>query len=180
MPPLNLIADEPVPDGECWYTVLTNSDFITSDGTLHTQALKGKRISQAIGKQWSHELSGRLVSLAGDVAAITADAEDRVANARQNFINKGAKVPSKIKFVGVACAKAVEVRTPVPNRPEMDVVFTPDYPYDPAHSDVVTYGTTTHEDVDPAREWLRRTLRIVRLQDLDNLIASCGPVLRPP
>lgn len=83
--PNNLTEGEPVPDGECWYTVLTNDRHITSAGTVHAQALKGRRIATSTGMPWSHEMSGRLVSLSGDIAAIEADARQRVADGTSNY-----------------------------------------------------------------------------------------------
>jgi hypothetical protein len=166
-------AGSPVPGDECWYTVLTNSDHVTGDGTLHYQAVKGNRFKAAVNKSWAHELSGRLVSLAGDAAAIADDARNRLANVRQGYVSRGERIPSKIVLIGVACAKAVEITTAPANVPRLEIVYTP-LPHDTAHSDIVTYQTATKDDLDPVRFWLMRRLHVVREPDFPTLITSCG------
>jgi hypothetical protein len=82
----NFQENAPVQNGECWYRVLTNARHITKDGSVQAQALKGRGTPIAInGKPWSHELSGRIISLSGDVAAIEADAQRRVMDARASY-----------------------------------------------------------------------------------------------
>src|SRR5262249_3600556 len=133
------------------------------------QALKGfGAFFPAAQRPWSHELSGRIASLAAD---IVNEAEVIVAQIRQNFINKARSVPSKIVFTGVACATAAELRTtgPLPT----DAIYTPDQ-NDLAHSDFVTYRTINDGDLDPVRERLRQTLRVLKPQDIPQLMTSCG------
>jgi hypothetical protein len=167
------LAGTPVSRDECWYTVLTNTDYVTTDGTLHYQAVKGKPFKAAANKSWTHELSGRLVSLAGDAAAIADDARNRLANVRQGYLDRGETIPSKMIVVGVACARVAEITTTPANVPRIEVIYTPQV-QDTAHSDIVTYKTVTNDDLDPVRFWLRQRLRIVRGPDFQNLIASCG------
>jgi len=173
---ITLLAGEPAPRDECWYTVLTNTDYVTADGTLHYQAVKGKRFKAASNKSWTHELSGRLVSLAGDAAAIADDARNRLANVRQGYLDRGAAIPSKMIVVGVACATVAEITTTPANVPRIDVIYTPQS-QDTAHSGIVTYQTVTNDDLDPVRFWLKQRLRIVREPDFHNLITSCGALI---
>ena len=170
----NPVVGAPTSDQECWYTVLTNSGHVTADKTLHYQAVKGNRLREAINKAWSHELSGRLISLAGDAAAILHDARNRLANVHQGYIDRGQTIPSKIILTGVACATASEIRATPPNVPRIDVVYTPIMPSDPAHSDIVTYQAATKDDLDLVRDWLIRTLRVIQGESFESLVDSCG------
>ena len=60
--PAGLIPDAPVPEYERWYRLLTNTDYVTREGTVHYQALKGKAFQAPERKPWAHELSGQLAS----------------------------------------------------------------------------------------------------------------------
>ena len=109
-----LTPEGSVPDHECWYRLLTNSDHVTRDGTVHYQALKRSAFKPPDQKPWAHELSGRLVSLAGDVIG---EAEARVAKIRRTLTQRNKSVPSKIRFAGVACATASELRATTESDP---------------------------------------------------------------
>jgi hypothetical protein len=169
-PPRGLIPDAPAPDGECWYRLLTNEDHVTTDGTVHYQALKGRAFQPPREqKPWSHELSGRLASL---VTNITADAEAAMERIRHAYIRRGQPIPGKIRFSGVACAVASELRLVIAGIP-IDVVYSP-LTDDDAHSNVVTYQTASNDVLDPVRHWLMQTLRVIEPQDIEEQIASCG------
>ena len=175
MPPDNLQPDSPASDGMCWYRVLTNTRHITAEGTVQSQALKGHTISAAIGKLWSHEVSGRLVSLAGDVAAIEADAHQRVTNIRSSYAaSHNGVIASNIVFVGVACAKSEEIRKVILDHFRMECVYTPQPPQDIAHSDIAIYAVETDANLEDVRDWLLRTLRAVRSNNLTTLVTACG------
>jgi hypothetical protein len=165
-----LVEDQPVPDGECWFRVITNKRHITSDGSLHPQALRKGAFAQSAGKPWAHELSGDLTSLAGDIPRL---AQERVDHARNGFVSRGQNVPSGVVFAGVACATAQELRVAVAGIPDRDVLYTP-HPADNAHADVVTYGTTTDESLEPVRAWLITVLRGIFPQDIAARIGTCG------
>ena len=45
---------------------------------------------------------------------------------------------------------------------------------DIAHSDVVTFGAPSDDDLDAVRDHLLRTLRVSRPMHLDLLVTSCG------
>lgn len=166
---------DPAPDQECWFRALTNETHVTRDGRLHYQALKGLgAISPSIGQAWSHELSGRAVSLAGSAADIAAHAEERVRQIRQKYIDSGKPVPSKIKLAGFAYGKAAELRTSIEGHIATDVLYTPDPASNVAHSDFVTYQTITDSDLALVRDFLLKTLRVVEPNSVTVLIASCG------
>lgn len=168
-----LVPDAPIPDRECWYRLLTNRDHVTRDDTVHYQALKGGAFQPPEqGKPWAHELSGRLSSI---VADICAEAEAEVERIRHRFLERGRNAPSKIRFVGVACAAGLELRTKI-EAVSTDVVYSP-LSTDAAHSNFVTYQTISNEDLDPVRNWLMKTLRVINPQCIDIQISSCG---RPP
>src|ERR1035437_7214331 len=108
--PSSFAADDPVPDGNCWFRVLINKKYVTDDGTLAYHALQGPGAFSEpddVNKTWTQELSGRIVSIAGTEADITAEATKRVANIRQRQ-----KKPSKhLVFAGVASGHTHELRT---------------------------------------------------------------------
>jgi hypothetical protein len=165
------IVDQPLPDGECWFRCLTNKDHVTSMGTVHYQALKGSQFSLSQGKNWTHELSGSVVSLMGSVPEIEAQTHALIADIHRKFVERGQKIPSKIQFVGVASATADELRATAPSLARTDVIYTPIE--HSAHADVVTYQTTD-ETLDPVRHWLKTILRVTYATDLNILISSCG------
>jgi hypothetical protein len=165
-----LVPDNPVPDNECWYRILTNKKHVTSEGTVHYQALKGNAFSPSDpGKPWAHELSGRIVALAGNAQTIVAHGQKRVEETRQRLIIDGKKCPGFLEFVGVACRKTVDLRITASNRPKTDVIYTPG-PDDSAHADVVTHGTKTNEEVQPVRDWLITLLHFVPAHNVKNLV----------
>ena len=158
-----LAPDQPLPDAEIWLRELTNSDYLKADGTVHYQGLKGRAI-QAPQRHvsWSHELSGRAHSLAAD---IRGHAEASAERARQGFLERGKQPPSKIRFVGVAFAKAVEIRDgTAPTK--VDTVFTPNE--DPAHADLVCYSAA-EDSLDELRDWLITKLKTARLGELEKV-----------
>lgn len=168
--PTTLTLGHPVPDPECWFRVLTNKKHVTRDGTVHHQALKGNAFAFAGNKAWTHELSGRLVCLAND---IVIEAEFMVSKVRQGFRDRGESVPSDIRFMGVACATAHELRHTEGCVLQRDVMYTP-LPEDSAHSDFVTFATATSSDLEPVCDWLIKLLRVVRPENIDHLVTSCG------
>ena len=165
--------DKPLHDDACWFRTLTNEDHLTRDGTLHYQALKGTQFGPADpGLPWDHELSGRALCLAGDLSEIEADGEARIEAIKSKYAASGKRLPSKIKFVAVASATAIEVRHDF-GVVKSDTAYTPNGS-DDAHSDLVTFGTSSDADVDEVRFWLQTKLRITKANNLQILISSCG------
>jgi hypothetical protein len=122
--------------------------------------------------KWDHELSGRALCLAGDASQIEADGEARIQAIKAKYSANGKTAPSKIKFVGVASATAIEVRINF-GVVRSDTAFTPNG-NDNAHSDLITFGTTSDADVDEVRSWLQTKLRITKANNLHVLISTCG------
>lgn len=169
----SLKVDQPLHDDACWFRTITNEDHVTKAGTLHYQALKGAQFGPADPRMpWDHELSGRTLCLAGDVAQIDADAASRIQTIKNNYAAKGLTAPSKIKFVGVASASAIEIRNSF-GTVKSDTAYTPNVA-DIAHSDLVTFGTTSDSDVDQVRSWLQTKLRVTKAANLNALVSSCG------
>jgi hypothetical protein len=166
--PEQLAPQCPVPDAECWFRVLTNRDHVSPDGTVRLQALKGSAFSSCNLPNYSHELSGRLVSLAGDIVHA---AQERVNAIRRKFIAAGKAVPSKIQFVGVGCATAAEMRSPMNPPAPADLIYTPDI-HDTAHSDFVVEAPTPNE-LDTVRAELCGRLRLLRPEDITAQIGNC-------
>jgi hypothetical protein len=157
-------------DDACWFRSLTNADYITRDGTVHYQAIKGTAFRQSDGRPWAHELSGRLGQLVDDAVA---DGRAAVEATRTARANAGHPVPSKLKFVGIAAATASELRAATEVTYRLDVVYTP-LLEDKAHSDFVTYGTLADEDLIPARYHLIRILRVIEPDDIRTRLSRCG------
>lgn len=153
---------DPVGDEECWIRELTNTDYVTRDGTVHRQALK-KKLEPSSLAGWSHEMSGRLLSLANDVVARGEASAERQ---RERFREQGKSAPSKIAFVGVACATAGKLRGLLPGVVVTDVVFTPIDQDDPAHADFVAADLTSDDKVEQVQDALLENLRVLRVSDL--------------
>jgi hypothetical protein len=173
-----LLKDQPLHDDACWFRILTNEDHLTRAGTLHYQALKGPQFGTADPcMPWDHELSGRALCLAGDASQIEADGKARIEAIKVKFAATGRGLPSKIKFVAVASATAIEVRHSF-GVVRSDTAYTPNGS-DNAHSDLVTFGTSSDADVDVVRSWLQTNLRITKANNLRVLISSCGQAQSP-
>lgn len=151
MIPACLVAGEALPDREVWLRELTNRDFLKRDGTVHRQALKAPAIGSSEGRDWSHELSGRARSAAGDIEAHACVSVER---ARAGFESRGLPVPSKVTFVGVAYAAASQLRKSEDLK--LDAIYTPNN--DTAHSDFVIYNGQDVQ-VEQVIEFLQKTLK---------------------
>jgi hypothetical protein len=128
-------------------------------------------------KPWSQEMSGRLVSLSGDLTDIRVDAQRRVDDARISYANShDGGVASNIVFAGVACATGGDLRTTLRDRLQVDVIYTP-LPEDKAHSDVVIFDAASMTDIEVMRDWLRRRLVAIRPGRLDSLVTACGALV---
>lgn len=168
-----LVKDKPLHDDACWFRTLTNEDHVTKAGTLHYQALKGAQFGSADPSMpWDHELSGRALCLAGNATQIEAEGNSRIEAIKKSFAAKGKPLPSKIRFVAVASATAVEVRQKI-GSVQIDTAYTPTG-NDNAHSDLVTFGTSSDADVDAVRFWLQTRLRVTKTNDLQILVSNCG------
>jgi len=169
MPFSRLQTDRPLPDDACWFRFVTNSDHITRDQTLHYQALKGAQFSPSDpGKPRQHELSGAVVGKPDSADQIRARGEARLRSIRDGYAKRGQQTPSKIRFMGVACAAASKLRF------ELDGVvtntaYTPEQA-NPAHSDIITFNSTTDASIDPVRHRLIKILRIVVPTNIDQIV----------
>jgi hypothetical protein len=167
------LVDQEIPGDECWFRFIIHEKYINSDGTLSHQALKGTgAFSDAQAKPWAHELSGAIVSLAGKISDIQAAGEKMALDAQQKWIASHGKPSRKIYFAGAACASGQALKAVVEGI-QTAAVYTPDPLIDPAHSDFVTYGSTTSASLDPVKDWLLFNLRVVRQNQLSQL-ANCG------
>jgi hypothetical protein len=110
--------------------------------------------------------------LAGDASQIEADGKARIEAIKARYAANGKGLPSKIKFVAVASATAIEVRHNF-GVVHSDTAYTPDGG-DNAHSDLITFGTSSDADVDVVRIWLQAKLRITKANNLHVLTSSCG------
>jgi hypothetical protein len=171
--PDQLVGGMPVPDKCCWYRTITNSDHVTNDGVLSLQALKGKgAFSPTNVPGYSHELSGELVCLSREpVAHVAAKCLDRVEAIRRKLQQAGKPVPSKIGFMGVACANAGELRVHIAPNVPTNVFYTPIN--GDLHSDFVV-DASTDATLDLTRAELTRRLRVVNPDHLANALGTCA------
>jgi hypothetical protein len=171
MPSDLMEVDKPLHDEACWFRFLTNADHITSDKTLHYQALKGAQFSLATAKPWQHELSGVVAEIVGSADQIRERGEARLKLIHANLAANGKRAPSKIRFVGVACAKASKLRIRIGSI-DADTAYTPESE-NAAHSDLVTFSSSTDESIEPIRHWLMKTLRIVLPSEIEGMVENC-------
>ena len=144
-----VLPGESAEDADVWMRVLTNSDYIKSDGTVHNSAFSGKRAIAPPADQhpWSLEISGRLLSLVASV-----ESESR------------AFCSSPMVFAGLIYQTVENLRSNANGSPKSlgcvtDVFYTPKNG-DAAHADLVSYGP----DVDHKhllRDWLQDFIQCV-------------------
>ena len=96
-----------------------------------------------------------------------------------------AKPAKTLAFAGVACALPKHLRgAPSPGL-RVDVIHSPIEPpdrwADPAHSNVIIFGSTTDDDLDAVRTYLQERLRVVREAAIPHLAVLCAsaPVAAP-
>ncbi|MBR0848329.1 hypothetical protein JQ543_11315 [Bradyrhizobium diazoefficiens] len=141
---------------------------MTKDRTVHYQALKGAQFSASDAKPWDHELSGAVVGVPDSAEQIRARGEAQVHAARNNFVAKGLKVPSKIQFSGVAHADAIQLKNAVGGI-RTDTAYTPETD-NPSHADFITFHSTSDQSLDPVRYWLLKTLRVVVPSEIEKIV----------
>ena len=163
----HLAIDKPLLDASCWYRFLTNTDHVTKDRTVHYQALKGAQFTSSTGKPWDHELSGAVVGAPDSAEQIRVSGEAKVEAARQKFVARGAKVPSKIQFAGIAHAEGIELRNTIEGI-RTDTAYTP-LTDNRSHSDFVTFHSTSDFSLDPVRYWLIKTLQVISPSEVEKI-----------
>jgi hypothetical protein len=145
---------DPAESWDVWMRVITNGNYWKKDGTLHNSAFKGKGAlsTSEESRPWSHELSGRLLSLINDVQQESAD-----------FCRAHNK-----DFHGIMYQTVENLRAEVHGFPT-DVRYTPKST-DPAHGDFVTFNTTD-ADLPAIRDWLQDFIKALKP---DNVAAICA------
>lgn len=123
-------ANRPAHRHDTWYRPINDPKWIR-DGRIHHSAFGGKAITDRNSDPHvgNAEVSGRLFSQTGTVAALIATAEKRVRELKQK-----PGVSSKLKFAGVARVRVDDARRREILRSE--VLYDPT-PVDNAHSDVI-------------------------------------------
>jgi hypothetical protein len=141
---------DPAEPWDVWTRVITNQEYWKKDGTLHNSAFSGKGAIAVpeTERPWSHELSGRLLSL--------------ITNLQQE--SAGFCAGMNKQFAGVMFQTVENLRSVASGFPT-DVVHTPSD--DAAHGDVIAFGTTD-EDRFILRDWLQDFIQYVR----PNLLAA--------
>ncbi|MFZ5693534.1 MAG: hypothetical protein ACOY5F_20050 [Pseudomonadota bacterium] len=139
---------------DVWYRIITDKKYLRADGRLRSSAFTGKAIAPPRGKRdWNHELSGRLLSLAGDVSSHA----------------KAFCVANSKLFVGVMHSQVDKLRFEI-GAVTSDVRYTP-RPDDEAHADFVTYNST-EDDLPDIRDRLQEIVRVLNPTELNKLEAK--------
>lgn len=147
--------DQPADVSDVWMRVLTSEDYWKkSDGSLHNNAFGGKAIAPPEDKRdWSLELSGRLLSF---VVNVRAESEAFCSPPRV-FVGLMYQTVENLRSNGESFHRNTGCQT--------DVIYTPKA-YDIAHSDLVAYGPT-QENRFLIRDWLQDFIQYVRPDNCD-------------
>jgi hypothetical protein len=139
------LADgDPAETWDTWTRVITSEAYWKKDGTLHNKAFSGKAFAvPETDRPWSHELSGRLLSL--------------VVNLQQESSDFCARIEKQ--FSGIMFQKVEKLRSNTSGF-QTDVVYTP-YLEDTAHGDFASFGTSD-EDLSGLRDWLQDVIQCMR------------------
>jgi hypothetical protein len=123
---------DPADDADTWFRHATAKRHVTARGTIHHAMFKGSAIGPPADphQRWRAEVSGRLLSQAGDVAA---EGEAAVERGRDKLKAQG-KEFGHLKFIGIAYATVAKLRSFT--LAATDVVFDP-LPEDAAHANLV-------------------------------------------
>ena len=123
-------------------------NLFCADGRLKSSAFTGKAISRHVGnREWAHELSGRLLSLAGDVEV---EAKEFCTNVQK-------------EFAGVMYSAVAALRFTL-DKITTDVRYTP-LNRDRAHSDFVTFKSID-EDLPAIRDKLQEIVKPLKAGQL--------------
>jgi hypothetical protein len=151
---------DPADIDDTWFRVLTNKHHLYADGRLHHNAFTGKtaiaRPGQKENREWAHELSGRLLSLAGDVGIEAKE-----------FCEKQQR-----DYVGIAHAIISALRTQH-QHVRIDVCYTP-HDNDKAHADIAFYNSAD-DDKEMLIDWLQTVLKALRPDELAALTVKRRP-----
>jgi hypothetical protein len=167
-----LVADSVVPDGECWFRIIVNSEYVNK-GALVLQALKGNAFAATAKAGFSHELSGGLVSQVGDLGRLAIRAEAMLESVRRKWMATHGKVPSKFRYTGVGCAPVIELRPTVAGTIPSNVYFTPIPDVDHAHADFVVRAAN-EDELNVVRSDLIKRLKFVPAENVPQALPACG------
>ncbi len=139
---------KPAHKADVWYRILTHKDN-AKNGKVHHSAFTGKNVfTLRETAPMGTDLSGRLLSYSGSCKDIKTFGEARAKEIADKVEAKLGKVPSYIRFVGVAAASACELRkwADLP----CDAIYEPE-PKDTAHANLaftsVEPGHFTDNDI---------------------------------
>jgi hypothetical protein len=146
---------DPAQAWNVWIRVITDCNYWKKDGTLHNKAFTGKGgfMPPLKARPWSHELSGRLLSL--------------VTNLREESMAFCEGL--KRDFAGIMFQHVEGLRSQRSGFPT-DVIYTPVVAADEAHSDLTVKHAVTEDDLRELRDWLQDNIFYVKP---DKLSAVC-------
>jgi hypothetical protein len=147
---------DPADNDDTWFRVLTDKRYVYADGRLHNKAFTGKAIARPKpekNRDWTHEISGRLLSLVGDVGKEANEFCDAMTNATGR--------PKD--FSGIAHSVVSALRTQY-GHVSIDVCYTP-LDHDKAHADIAFYKSID-DDKEMLIDWLQTVLKAIRPDQL--------------
>ena len=142
-----LLADgDPAHSCDTWSRVITDRKYFLKEGRLHNRAFTGRAIAPPKKERpWSHELSGRLLSL-----IINLHQEARLFCQQHNK-----------PFEGIMYKDVLSLRRTLEDGINSDVRYTP-LDHDAAHSDFVAFSCSTEADLQSLRDFLQETVKAIR------------------
>ena len=158
------LADgDPAESGDIWFRVATQENHLVR-GRVHHSAFKGRALAPpdpALNRPWALELSGRLRSIAGNVAQIEADAIAYCA--KHSLPGQGTKVFNGVMYVHVARARANfenSIDTAVFYTPLMD---------DNAHADFTFSRAPSDAERSRLLDWLQDLFEVLHAPQMKHL-----------
>jgi hypothetical protein len=138
---------------DTWSRIITDPTYWKKDGTMHNRAFTGKAIAPPLeNRSWSHELSGRLLSL---IASLKQESEDICLQKSR-------------PFEGIMYREVAALCAMIDGDIKADVRYTPIANQDRAHSDFVTYNTVeAHRQA--IRDFLQETVRALKPANIAHL-----------
>jgi hypothetical protein len=144
-----LAEGEPADISDVWMRILTDRSYWNSKGLIHNKAFGGKAIAPPQDKKdWTLELSGRLLSLVKDIEKESRE----FCKPPRVFEGIMFQTVENLRSAGDQYHKATGCKT--------DVIYTPK-PGDVAHADLVAYGPTADNKY-VIRDWLQDFIQAIR------------------
>jgi hypothetical protein len=133
-----LLPGDAADDADVWCRSVTNTSHVKKGKVHHAEFKKWLSPPEDRWSTWKLELSGRLLSLVGSIAA---DANRRLELQKQRLEASGKPFPACFQYVGTLHAVVSKVR--VCSTIDCDVLWRPNE--DEAHANIVVYDKDENE-----------------------------------